>query len=238
MIATTEVREHKFKVRVVYSPHMPNPSKIKDEPFSWEEIKFIIQNNKLEYFARSKDETERYLKIKEQIKKDNMTVFKHILVESLQWYDPSLNNGVPDNEISKLKDNEIVFRASSNKLFSDANDIKILKNDFPYHFDKDIQHLCIWSKVRIQADPDSIIGDISPQTRRLIDRYVEKTFIEKLGIPRENLVWFRNWEALQSVKSISHIHVIIKGMTEKQMRSILYGPGVPLTPEEYELLSN
>lgn len=213
-----------FSLKVVHSPGMP-PSKIKEEPYTWEEIVAIVKNNQLEKFARSAAQTESYHSFKAALKDAKTSVFKFLLVNQLHWYDPKHNNCIPIDQINELEDHEIKIVAASDKLFGHESDVKILPNHFPYYFPSDVSHLCVWLKTRIQNDPHSPYGDISPKTRQEIDAYVRRTFVENLGIDPSNICWFRNWEALQSVKLISHIHVIVKGLTEEQKAKVLYGPG-------------
>lgn len=222
MIATKSTLT--FKLKVVQSPGMP-PSKIKDEPYTWEEIVEIVKTNTLEKFARSAAQTTSYHRFKAALKEAKTSVFKFLLVNQLKWYDPAVNNMIPVDQIDQLEDHEITIKAASDKLFGDASDVKILPNHFPYYFPSDVRHLCVWLKTRIQNDPKSPYGDISLETREEIETYIVRTFVEGLGIPRSNICWFRNWEALQSVKLISHIHVIVKGMSDDQASKVLYGPG-------------
>ncbi|CUM67800.1 uncharacterized protein PRCAT00005506001 [Priceomyces carsonii] len=225
-------------LRIIHSPLMPNPSKVRSLPFTWDETKTIVETNKLELFARSEEQTEKYAKFKAELKRNHTTIFKHLLIAELNWYDKALNNGIDKSDINLLDDAVIKFQPKSKHLFTEASDLKILPNHFPYYFQEGISHLCVWSKLVIENDPDSQKGDISKATRNLICKYVEKTFIEGLGIDRENVVWFRNWGALQSVKGISHIHVLVKGFTSEQLNKVLYTPGAPLTEAEYEEVHN
>lgn len=208
-------------ISVIHSPDMPAASKISERPFSWPEVRDIVKHNELEIFARSAQTTEKYLRFKRQLSEANTTVFKHLVVSTLQWQ--------TEEEVANLKDADIVVPDSGSKLFTNASDLKVVQNDFPYYFEDDVAHLCVWTKKRIESDPNSALGDLSPASRAIIERYVCKTFVDGLGIPRENLVWFRNWEALQSVREISHVHVVVKGMTAEQFLSVVGGPGIPLT---------
>lgn len=210
-----------FPITVVHSPDMPSASKFSDRQFSWAEVQDIIKYNELEALARLESETDRYHAFKRKLKEQGTTVFKHLVVGTLQWR--------TEEEVRGLKDSEISVPSSGDALFTNPSDLKIVKNDFPYYFEDDVMHLCVWTKKRIDSDPNSVLGDLSVEMRALLERYVVKTFVEGLHIPRKNLVWFRNWEALQSVKEISHLHVIVKGMTPEQLKEVLGGPGVPLT---------
>lgn len=123
--------------------------------------------------------------------------------------------------------------ARSSKLLGDPEDIRIVENKFPYYFEPDVSHLLVWTKLAIESDPSSDKGDISTYTKHLIDKYICKTFVDALGIPRENILWFRNWHGLQSIRELSHIHVLIKGLTPEQKTQLICSPGVPLTEEDY-----
>lgn len=210
----------KFPITVIHSPDMPSASKFSERPFTWAEVRDIIKYNDLDSFARSEPETERYHAFKRELKEKETTVFKHLVVNTLQWR--------TQEQVKNVKDDEISVPASGDPLFTNASDLKVVKNDFPYYFEDDVVHLCVWTKRRIESDPNSALGDLSADMRALIEKYVQQTFVEWLGIAREDLVWFRNWEALQSVKEISHVHVVVKGMSEEKLHAVLGGPGVPL----------
>lgn len=199
---------------------MPSASKFSERPYTWPEVRDIIRYNSLELFARSQETTEKYHQFKKELKDNGSTVFKHLVVNSLQWR--------TQEQVKNVKDDDIVVPASGAGLFQNALDLKIVRNDFPYYFEDDVVHLCVWTKRRIESDPKSEIGDLSPEMRALIEKYVQKTFVEWLGVDRNDLVWFRNWDALQSVKEISHVHVVVRGMTSEQLEKVLGGPGVPL----------
>lgn len=204
------------------------PSKIINCPLKWEEVIEIVQSNELEKFARSRLLTENYLRFKNKLEEDGTTVFKHLVSTELKWYDPKDNNDLPWDAVvtSKMPDADIVIKPKGNRLFECEEDVCILPNHFPYYFEQDIVHLCVWTKVRIPSDVDSPIGDISTFTREIIEEYIQKTFMKYLDIDRSHLVWFRNWEALQSVKAISHVHVIVKGAPADKVSSLFYTPGI------------
>ncbi|KAM3126457.1 hypothetical protein CJJ07_001063 [Candidozyma auris] len=221
MTSTLTIEPTRLPLTVIHSPDMPSASKISERPYTWPEVRDIIKHNDLEAFARSDVQTESYLAFKRYLKQHNSTVFRHIVTHTLGWRRPE--------ELVGVKDNEITVTASGDPLFTNADDLKIVRNDFPYYFEDDVTHLCVWTKKRIMSDPNSPIGDLAPETRDLIEKYVVETFVKQLGIPRESLVWFRNWEALQSVKEISHVHVVIKGMSKNQLDQVLGTAGVTLS---------
>lgn len=220
MTSTLVIQPTRIPLTVIHSPDMPSASKISERPYTWPEVRDIIRYNDLDAFARLGAQTESYLAFKRLLKQENLTVFRHIVTQTLGWRRLE--------ELDGVKDDKITVEASGAPMFTNPDDLKIVRNDFPYYFEDDVTHLCVWTKRRIESDPESLVGDLSPETRDIIERYVEQTFVKGLGIPRENLVWFRNWEALQSVKEISHVHVVVKGMTKEQVACVLGTAGVPL----------
>lgn len=220
MTSTLTIQPTRIPVTVIHSPDMPSASKVSERPYTWPEVKDIVRYNDLDAFARLGAQTESYLAFKRLLKQQNLTVFRHIVTQTLGWRRLE--------ELEGVKDDKITVEASGDPIFTHPDDLKIVRNDFPYYFEDDVTHLCVWTKRRIESDPNSSIGDLSQETRNIIERYVDQTFVKGLGIPRENLVWFRNWEALQSVKEISHVHVVVKGMTREQVAHVLGTPGIPL----------
>jgi hypothetical protein len=54
---------------------------------------------------------------------------------------------------------------------------------------------------------------MTPESRALVQSFIEKTFIDALGPNGESKVlWFKNWVALQSVRALEHIHVLVRNV--------------------------
>jgi hypothetical protein len=52
---------------------------------------------------------------------------------------------------------------------------------------------------------------MTPESRALVQSFVKKTFIDALGPDGEDRVlWFKNWVALQSVRALEHVHVLVR----------------------------
>lgn len=54
----------------------------------------------------------------------------------------------------------------------------------------------------------------------MIDAFVKRTFVERLekeGIPdaEDRVQWFKNWTALQSVRALEHVHVLLRDVSEE-----------------------
>ncbi|KAH3686687.1 hypothetical protein WICPIJ_002331 [Wickerhamomyces pijperi] len=169
-----------------------------DNPMTWDKAKELIDTKHLELLYRSHATTQRYREYKRQLESQGDTVVKYIIRERLQWSSPS------------------EIKPQSDQLFHNASDFKIIKNDFPYNYTDDISHFCVWSKLTIVSDPQSEIGDVTSHVKAVIDRYVQKTFVEHLGLQQCDVMWFRNYPILQSVKELSHIHVLIRGGDKAQ----------------------
>lgn len=99
------------------------------------------------------------------------------------------------------------------------DDVKILLNDWPYGLTSDITHLVIWTKTPIPTNGD---GYLTPESRRRIDKFVQEVFSSVLG--RENVVWFKNYIALQSIPTLEHIHVFVRGVSKEVLTQWLEGP--------------
>jgi hypothetical protein len=68
------------------------------------------------------------------------------------------------------------------------DDVKILFNDWPYGIDEKIVHLVVWTKFELEEDPAT--GDLTDETRTVMEDYVQRTFCTKLdpdqvGVSRE-----------------------------------------------------
>jgi hypothetical protein len=85
----------------------------------------------------------------------------------------------------------------------------VLINDWPYGLEAGILHLVVWTKAQIPTKPDD--GDLTPESQKNIADYVSKTFTKFLG--EENVLWFKNWASIQSVRSVEHIHILIRNYT-------------------------
>lgn len=94
--------------------------------------------------------------------------------------------------------------------FEDPSDYRVLINDWPYGCTPDITHIVVWSRTLIPIDPDS--GDMTQESRRTVESFVKRYFVKDLGPGggEERVMWFKNWVALQSVRSLEHIHVLVK----------------------------
>ncbi|KAK5135568.1 hypothetical protein LTR08_005048 [Meristemomyces frigidus] len=165
---------------------------------SWEELKHIIANNKLETLQRRPAETRRYLAWSYGIKQQYDGMTDYIVKEKLHW-----------KPIPGQSDKGAVYAHKSDVPFAERGDYTVLPNDWPYDFEKGITHVLVWTKTPIETDSDK--GDVTPNSRRLIEEFVSAHFGRALGEGGDERVqWFKNWVSLQSVRSIDHVHVLVR----------------------------
>jgi hypothetical protein len=102
-----------------------------------------------------------------------------------------------------------------------------LLNDWPYGFDSGIKHILVWTRTPIAVDDDQ--GDVTPESKRIIEDFVERQFVHALakeaGISnekaRERVMWFKNWVSLQSVRGVDHVHVLVRDAPEDLLKQWL-----------------
>jgi hypothetical protein len=101
------------------------------------------------------------------------------------------------------------FTPRSQIPFQDPSDYRVLINDWPYGLTPDIKHLVVWSRTTMVVDPDT--GDLTHHSREIVEAFVKSFFASRLGPDSgDRIVWFKNWVALQSVRSLEHVHVLVK----------------------------
>ena len=105
---------------------------------------------------------------------------------------------------------QLQFAHRSEIPFAEPSDYVVLINDWPYGFGEGIVHLLVWSKTPIPVD--DVRGDVTPQSRRLIEVFVERYFVREVEGGRQNVLWFKNWVSLQSVRGVDHVHVIVRNV--------------------------
>ncbi|KAF3924951.1 hypothetical protein ABW21_db0209487 [Orbilia brochopaga] len=154
---------------------------------TWKDLKAIIAENRLEDLKRRPSDLRRYLEWGQATRAEYGSVLRFILQRRLYWDE---GNITPKSSIP----------------FADEEDTRILFNDWPYGLADGIVHIVAWTKAAIATD-DS--GDITPASRALIIEFVDRVFVTGLGLSVDKVLWFKNWAALQSVRTVEHIHVLV-----------------------------
>lgn len=120
---------------------------------SWEVVKWKVAQNRLELFQRVPSDLRRYLGYTWNLRQQYGSVMNFILSKRLNWTLPITPRGRP---------------------FEFDDDIKVLRNDWPYGIDERIVHLVVWTKFALEEDPET--GDLTDAARAEIDAWVRKKF--------------------------------------------------------------
>ncbi|ESA43306.1 hypothetical protein GE21DRAFT_4516 [Neurospora crassa] len=166
-----------------------------DEQFkyhSWAELRVLIQNNDLSVLKRKPSDLRRYMKWTAETKASYGSMTNYLLAHRLPktW-------GVPP------------FTPVSDVPFAEPSDYCVLLNDWPYGFEPGITHMVVWTRTPIAVDDDK--GDMTPESRKIVGDFVKQYFVDRLGPGGEGKVlYFKNWVALQSVRALEHVHVLVK----------------------------
>ncbi|KPM36256.1 hypothetical protein AK830_g10310 [Neonectria ditissima] len=170
-----------------------------DEEFhlhDWEELKAIIANNDLQVLKRKPSDLRRYMKWTSETKAQYGSMTQFLL----------------DNRLPKVW-GAPPFTPTSNTPFEDTSDYRVLINDWPYGLDPEIRHIVVWLRTGIPTDPET--GDMTPESRALCAAFIKRYFADSLGPDGgDRVVWFKNWVALQSVRALEHIHVLVRNVDD------------------------
>lgn len=131
-------------------------------PQTWSQVVGFVESNHLELFKRWPSDLRRYRVFIHKLHKQYGSVTRFLLAKRLEWEAPVTPAGAP---------------------FENPEDIKILCNDWPYGLDSRIVHLVVWTKFRIENDPDT--DDMTDQARKQVDAFVTRTF--RSQVPSENV---------------------------------------------------
>ncbi|CAN6646925.1 hypothetical protein TRVA0_022S00606 [Trichomonascus vanleenenianus] len=178
-------------------------------PFTWADLQQIISSMDLAKLSRRPSDLKYYLECKHRYRLEYGGVLPYIVLEKLRWASSSteIDTIMPANE----------------ECLEEESDVKILFNDFPYGVEPHIKHMVVWSKSPIPADEE---GKLTPEAFDKIDSYVKRTFIDNLGMKREDVLWFKNWKALQSVRALEHFHVLLNNPPMDKVGALVDGPGI------------
>lgn len=192
------------------------------KPMSFSKVREIVDSGNIRELYRSPECMKKYNSFKKMLKDEGIDMTSRIVVEQLHWLPPSTSIRTPSNEIVEK------IKPKDSTPFANEDDITIVTNSFPYYLEDGLVHLCAWVKFPMPPDPKSELGDISDEMKRLVNLYVKKTFVDHLGLSNDKVLWFKNWAALQSIKTIPHIHVILDHPNPKKVQALLQTGGIPI----------
>ncbi|KAI1191282.1 hypothetical protein F5B17DRAFT_330513 [Nemania serpens] len=166
----------------------------------WEDLKKIIGENNLSVLKRKPSDLRRYMAWTAETNAQYGSMTNYLLAHRLPkaWGSPP-------------------FTPASSVPFHDKSDYSILINDWPYGLTADIAHIVVWSRTIVDTDPQT--GDMTLESREVVSDFVKRVFVDKLGPEGEaKVLWFKNWAALQSVRTLEHIHVMVKDASQELLQ--------------------
>ncbi|TID12951.1 hypothetical protein CANINC_005050 [Pichia inconspicua] len=198
------------------------------EPLQWETVKTLVERYELEKLGRSAEQLQKYNDFKKKMRENNIDLATHLFITTLKWLPPHADIHMTPEEAVKL------IKPEDTRPFCNPHDVCITLNDFPYYIAGKTLHMLVWVKFPMDPDPNSPIGDIDNSMKDIIEQYVRATFVKHAGVNRDDLIWWKNYAAIQSIKTIPHVHVLVNlendtdGTIERNLRSLLGSPGVML----------
>lgn len=180
---------------------------ITDEQFTahtWEELGQLIDAGELDELKRWPSFLKAYLAWTAHVKSKYGSATQYLLQQRLLW--------TPLNESGAFK-----FELQSETPFEHPADYAILKNDWTYAVTPGIAHIVVWSKKPLPVDEE---GGLTAEGRKIVEDFVRREFRVKAGEKEEGtkVRWFKNTTNLQSVRSLEHVHVLVRDVDEEVLK--------------------
>jgi hypothetical protein len=170
-------------------------------PHSWSNLGHLISENRLEELKRWPSALKAYLAWTAHVKEKYGSVMEYLLHQRLFW------EPVAD------EDGALRFEVRNSVPFADVDDYKILRNDWDYALEPGIRHIVVWLKQRL---PVGAHGELSQEGYSMVDDFVRGEFRKKAGeeVEESKIIWFKNTTNLQSVRSLEHVHILVRNVEE------------------------
>ncbi|KAF2704638.1 hypothetical protein K504DRAFT_507105 [Pleomassaria siparia CBS 279.74] len=169
-------------------------------PHTWENLDHLISIGELDELKRWPSFLKAYLAWSAHVKARYGSATHYLLKQRLFWK-PLTETGV------------FKFAVANQTPFADAADYTIISNDWTYAVTPGIKHIVVWSKQPLPVDSE---GALTTEGRRLVEDFVDREFRNKVGEVRDGdkVMWFKNTTNLQSVTSLEHVHVLVRGVDD------------------------
>ena len=165
----------------------------------------IKARNDLAILKRKPSDLIRYIAWTNSTKATYGSINNFVLQERLHWTPLA----------SSSSEEGPTFNTENDIPFANENDYKILRNDWPYGMEPGIVHIVVWLKTRIAVEGEE--GHLTAHSRALIEAFIKRTFrdpLSRLDCPGDNVLWFKNWTGLQSVRGVEHVHVLVRDVPQ------------------------
>ncbi|SCW03591.1 LAFE_0G13850g1_1 [Lachancea fermentati] len=182
---------------------------------TWDQVQALVQSGELQCLQRTPEMTEKYRRYKAQLEAEGTTIVDVIVERRLEW---------SRSELSELAARYVTVEQRTNAMLSAPELFKLLPNDFAYDLAPGLYHLVVWSKIAIPLYVSHASREQRPHVHDKIERFV-KTNLARFGV--HDYVWFINYPHLQSVKSVSHVHVMLRAESSEVIERMLREQLVP-----------
>jgi hypothetical protein len=164
----------------------------------------LISTNQLDELKRWPSFLKAYLAWTAHVKAKYGNITEYILTQRLFW-EPLSTEG------------RLRFDLRNETPFANPADYKIIKNDWTYAVTPGISHIVVWSKKPLPVDSE---GALTPEGRKIVVDFVDREFRQKVGEEKEGekVQWFKNTTNLQSVRSLEHVHVLVRGVGDEVLK--------------------
>ncbi|KAF2745165.1 hypothetical protein M011DRAFT_448070 [Sporormia fimetaria CBS 119925] len=172
---------------------------------TWSSLSTLIASSALDELKRWPSDLKAYLAWTAHVKAKYGSSTNYLLQQRLHWTPLPRSDGV------------LEFETKGARAFEEEGDWKVLRNDWGYAVEEGVVHLCVWSKVRLEVDGE---GALTEKGKEVVEGFVRREFRERVGEKEkgEMVLWFRNPMGLQSVRSLEHVHVLLRGVEEGVVR--------------------
>lgn len=177
-------------------------------PHSWDNLRHLISTGQLDALKRWPSQLKAYLAWTAHVKAKYGSATAYLLTQRLLW-EPL------DDELGA-----IAFNVRNVVPFADSEDFTILRNDWPYGHEEGIRHICVWLKQRLPVDER---GALSEEGKRMVEEFVNDEFRVKAREEEKDsrIIWFKNTTNLQSVRSLEHLHVLVRNVDDEILKQWL-----------------
>ncbi|KAF2813501.1 uncharacterized protein BDZ99DRAFT_381716 [Mytilinidion resinicola] len=174
-------------------------------PHSWSNLRTLIASNRLEELKRRPSSLRAYLAWSASTKKKYGSITNFLLQERLRWTPLS----------GKDAEGPPRFAVKSTVPFAEAEDYKVLVNDWPYGLKEGVRHIVVWLKHPLEVDGE---GELVDEARRAVEGFVEGKFGKRAREAGGDVLWFKNSVGLQSVRGLEHVHVLVRDVPDELVR--------------------
>ncbi|KAF2632211.1 hypothetical protein BU25DRAFT_406743 [Macroventuria anomochaeta] len=177
-------------------------------PHSWEDLRHLISTGQLDELKRWPSQLKAYLAWTAHVKAEYRSATTYLLTQRLFWEPIDDESGA------------MAFNVRNVVPFADPEDFTILRNDWPYGHDEGIRHICVWLKQRLPVDKE---GALSQEGRKMVENFINNEFRVKAGEEEKDskVLWFKNTTNLQSVRSLEHLHVLVRNVDDEVLKQWL-----------------